>query len=144
MANLIGHTITVLFGVFLILFIISFTNNIRSDYRDFIVENEIDHVCLLAKGAISKIYVSGNLPGQYNDTLGDITVKMPEKIAGVKYRMGFVNSGVKVETFFEIARNTTCESGFDAAYTGLSSGGLTKFTLRQYANGTKVIEMRNV
>jgi hypothetical protein len=144
MPNLMSHTLVVLFGVFLILFVISLTNNIRNDYRDFIVENEIDHVCMLVKGAIAKIYVSDNIPGRYNDTLGSITVRMPERIGETNYRASFFNSSIRVETFFDIQRNVTCVAGFPAAYTGSTTGGLTSITLYQYINGTKVIEMKNI
>lgn len=143
MANIIGHTITILFGVFLIIFVINFTNNIRNEYQDFIAENEIDHVCLLVKGAVAKIYVTDNAAGRYNDTLGSITVKMPEKIADTKYRASFEGSGVKIETFFSPGRNVTCVIGLPGAYRGLSAGGETVITLYQYVNGTKLIEMKN-
>ncbi|MBI2579543.1 MAG: hypothetical protein HYW27_01440 [Candidatus Aenigmarchaeota archaeon] len=130
--------------MFLILFVINFTNNIRDEYQDFIVESEIDHLCLLVKGAVAKVYVTGNIPGRYNDTLGSINIGMPEKIGDTKYRASFNGSSVMIETFFNPRRNVTCMIGLPGAYRGFSAGGQTKITLYQYVNGTKAIEMSNI
>lgn len=141
MPNLISHAIIVLFGVFLILFSISFTGSIRNDYRSFIAENEVDHVCLLVKGAVAKIYVTGSAHGRFNDTMGSITVRMPDRIADTNYRASFTGRSVKIETFSDLRQNTTCLIGFPAAYSGSTTGGLTAITLYHYANGSKLVEM---
>ena len=144
MPNLISHAIIVLFGVFLILFAISFTGSIRNDYRNFIAENEIDHVCLLVKGAVAKIYVTGSAHGRLNDTMGSIILRMPDRIADTNYRASFQDKGVKIETFFDLRHNMTCIIGFPAAYSGSTSGGLTSITLYHYANGSRLLEMKKI
>ncbi|MDI6720992.1 MAG: hypothetical protein QMD85_01285, partial [Candidatus Aenigmarchaeota archaeon] len=87
--------------------------------------------------------VTDNIPGRYNDTMGTIKIRMPEKIGDTKYRASFFNTSVRVETFFDSPQNVTCAIGFSAAYSGLSTGGSTRISLYQYANGSKLIEMKN-
>ena len=144
MSSLISHSMVILFGVFLILFSIILTESIKNDYRNFVSEEGIKHVCMLVRGAVSKIYVPNSAVGMYNDTMGSVILRMPDKIADANYRTSFFNKSVRIEVFSEQRPNTTCIVGFDGIYYGSAAGGTTKITIFHYVNGTKMIEMRNV
>ena len=73
---------------------------------------------------------------------GAIEIKMPDKVAGTKYRITLANSSALIDAqpYF----NTTCKIGLNLSYTGSSSAGLIRLKYIRYANGTDSIEMSDV
>ena len=129
---LMSHTFAIAFTIVIILLVVISFNNIKDDYKDFALKNQISGVCYTIKSAIEKIY----WPFDYesNGTFGRIIVNLPERIWDRNYRARFLDSSLLIES--EI--NSTCHIGFNITYAGSTSGGRTEIEWARSGTADKI------
>ena len=140
---LLSHTIFFLFSIAMILAIVVAFGTIRKDAQDFVGNNEMQQVCAIIRTAVDKLYLPGEYASPSNATMGRITVSLPERVGDASYRARFVDTSIVIETS-EPKLNRTCETGFNANFTGSTSGGRTQFEWTRYSTGSNVITMTRV
>lgn len=139
-AILLNHAIMIGFSIFLIYVVVTTFASIKEDYQQFVGGNEVKELCFVMIGAIDKVYTPLDYNVSANVSLGQIEVRLPERITDIKYQANFFNKSILIESSGN-AFNDTCKIGYNANYNGSTSGGLTRFSYSKYTNGTGVIEM---
>jgi len=138
---LLSHAILVSFSVFLILIVITTFATLRHDFQNFTAANEMDQLCLILKGGAEKVFYDSNYRSP-NGTQSRLIINLPDRLADIPYRADFQNNSVFIETLGP-KFNTTCKVGFNATYSGFTSGGLTELSFN--INTTmRAIGMKNV
>lgn len=137
---LLNHAVMVGFSIFLIYVVVTTLMSIREEYQKFVGGNEIKELCFVMRGAIDKVYAPDNYNVSTNTSLGQIEVKLPERITDIKYRARFFNRSIIIDSS-GVLFNDTCKIGYNIEYNGSTSGGLTRFSYIRYTNGTDVVEM---
>ncbi len=123
---LITHAIMVGFSVFLVYAVISTLTSIKTDYQEIVGGSEISGVCFIIKSGIDKVYA----PDSYNTSatnLGSIEISLPDRITDLKYEANFFNRSMLIKSSLP-AFNQTCKIGYNVAYNGSTSGGLTRIS----------------
>lgn len=137
---LLSHVFVTAFLVALVLSVIIITTTLKTRYETFIGEHEVDQVCSIIKSSIAKLrsddsYVS------LNDTIkGRIYLNLPAKIANSNYNIRFIGRNATITG----TANVTCAIGFNATYTGTSSGGRSKLEWKELKTAGSVVELGNV
>jgi hypothetical protein len=140
---LLSHAILVGFSIFLVYAVSTTFVSIKNDYQKFIGQNEIDELCFAMKSAIGKIQ-QPQYYGMTNDTVaGSIVIRMPDRIADLKYRAKFVNDSISIESQSN-KFNTTCRIGSNAIFNGSTTGGNTRFQYIRLSDGSDRIEMTRI
>lgn len=140
---LLNHAIMVGFSIFLIYVVFTTFASIREEYQEFVGGNEIKELCFIMRGAIDKVYTPAEYNVSTNTSLGQIEVRLPDRITDLKYQANFFNRSILIESSGAIF-NDTCKIGYNVNYNGSASGGLTRFSYLRYTNGTDFIEMVKV
>jgi len=140
-AILLNHAIMVGFSIFMVYVVVTTFASIRTDYQEFVGGNEIQELCFVMRGAVDKVYSPPDYNLSGNVSLGQIEVRLPERITDIKYQAKFFNKSILIESN---AFNDTCKIGYSANYNGSTSGGLTRFSYSRFTNGTNVIEMTKI
>ena len=138
---LISHTILIGIGVLLILSVVVTMNTVKSNYDEFVGEEEMDIVCSLIRHAINEMYMPSSYQVQSDTLTGKIVLNLPDRIGDSVYKARFINDSLKIETYGSLKINRTCLIGFNASYSGLTSGGRTKIMWTTLSNGSNRIEM---
>lgn len=136
----VTHALFVGFSVVFVLVIVVTLNALKDDYQEFIAKNEMQEVCFSVRSGIEKIYLVSSYSPATNTTLGRIRLALPEKIAGLGYRINFSGSSalINAQKF-----NDSCVVGFSNAI-GYTTGGDTDLLVRAYSNASKTIEVIKV
>ena len=142
-APLLTHAIMVGFSIFLVYVVITTLTSIKSDYQKVVGGSEIKEVCFIMKSAIDKVYWTDKYNVSANTNLGSIEISLPDRITDLKYGAAFFNRSVLIKSGV-VAFNETCKIGYNVAYNGSTSGGLTRISYIKQANGTETIEMVKV
>ncbi len=137
----LSHTLLIGFSVLLIMIIVTSMSSIKDEYQDFIGRSEITQVCAIVKGNVESIFWKENYISPMNETKGTATMRLPERIADMNYRAYFSGTTLFVETFGRVNITDTCVPGFNATYTGSTSGGITRLNFTEYSDGARVIKM---
>jgi hypothetical protein len=135
---LVGHTMTILFSILLIVVVITALNSITQENQKFLGENEMIVVCSTIRSAVEEL----NLNGDYvslTDYTSTKTINLPERVAGFNYKASFVNSTLKIETQSTPSFNQTCGMGFNMTYRGSSNGGKTRIDLTSKTDGSREV-----
>ena len=140
-AILLNHAIMVSFSIFMVYVVFTTFAAIKTDYQQYVGGNEIKELCFVMRGAVDKVYAPSDFNVSTNVSLGQIEVRLPERITDTKYQAKFFNKSILIESNFF---NDTCKIGYAANYNGSTSGGLTRFSYSRYTNGTNVIEMTKI
>lgn len=124
---LVSHAVLVGFSVFFIFIVVTTFANLNADFREFILENELQQACLVIKGGVENVYSQSDYRPYTETVHGSITVNLPERIAGENYNVRFENKSVLIEAG---QFSYSCKVGLNIDYSGSSSGGATtiKFT----------------
>ena len=134
------HAMFVGFSVLFVLVILATFGSLKENYQDFIAKNELKEICLSVKSGIEKIYVNTAYKPLTNTTAGRLRIKLPDRVADIRYRLSFSRStGLLTTDIF----NDSCELGF-SSLTGSTTGGQTEISVYLYSNNTKTIEMRKI
>src|SRR3989338_479122 len=142
-APLLTHAIMVGFSIFLIYAVVTTLTSIKNDYQQVVGGNEVKEICFIMKSAIDKVYAPDGYNLSTDTNLGSVDIDIPAKIAGIKYSANFFNKSILIKSSPQ-SFNETCKIGYNVAYRGSTSGGLTRFSYLKYTNGTHVIEMMKV
>jgi len=140
-AILLNHAIMVGFSIFMVYVVFTTLAAIKTDYQEHVGGNEVKELCFVMRGAIDKVYSPADYNVSTNVSLGQMEVRLPERITDIKYSSRFFNKSILIES---TAFNDTCKIGYSANYNGSTSGGLTRFSYSKYSNGTDVIEMTKI
>ena len=140
-AILLNHAIMVGFSIFMVYVVFTTLAAIKTDYQEHVGGNEIRELCFVMRGAIDKVYNPTDYNVFTNVSLGQMEVRLPERVTDIKYNARFFNKSILIES---AAFNDTCSVGYNANYNGSTSGGLTRFSYSKYSNGTSVIEMTKI
>jgi hypothetical protein len=135
---LLSHVFATAFLVILVIGIIQITNSLRSEYQDFISDQEVQQVCSIMKSSVTKLNRNNNYLSLNQTLKGRIYIDMPEKIAGETYRIRFMENNASVET---PTSNTTCTIGYNATYRGTTTGGRIVIEWKEFPVGETVIEV---
>ena len=138
-APLLTHAIMVGFSIFLVYAVISTLTSIKTDYQKLVGDSEVSELCFIMKSAVDKVYV----PDNYNTpttSLGSVDISLPDRITDLKYEANFFNRSILIKSSLP-AFNQTCKIGYNVAYNGSTSGGMTRISYIKQTNGTEVIEM---
>lgn len=142
-APIISHAIIVGFTIFLVYVVITTFTSLRDDYQKFVGGLEVKELCFVMKGSVEKVYTPADYNLSVNALLGQVEVRLPDRLTDLKYNAKFFNRTILIESP-GAEFNDTCKVGFMASYNGSTSGGLTRFSYIRLTNGTNVIEMVKV
>lgn len=142
-APLLTHAIMVGFSIFLVYAVISTLTSIKADYQKLVGDSEVNELCFIMKSAIDKVYLPDNYNLSANTNLGSLEISLPDRITDLKYDAKFFNRSILIKSSVP-AFNETCKIGYNIAYNGSTSGGLTRVSYIKQSNGTEVIEMVKV
>ncbi|MFC2143242.1 hypothetical protein ACFLQN_02480 [Candidatus Aenigmatarchaeota archaeon] len=132
------HTLVVGFGVILLLSVIVILNTNKLEYQKFIIEKELEELCLTIKSSIYAAYVETDYHS--NDViLGRVRFNLPSTLVDSKYRISLADKSVFITT--ESPRfEHTCFVGINAEFKGATNGGQTEI-IYSVNDGSEIIEM---
>ncbi len=138
---LITHTILLSFIVFMIFLVASTFLALRQDFQAFATDSELSKVCLILKSGVEKLAIQTRYKPS-TPAVNTIDLRLPERIADIKYVAKFEGSSIKISTLNPVF-NSSCKVGFNATYRGFASGGLTQISFAR--NSTEdLIEMKSI
>jgi hypothetical protein len=141
---LLSHAILVSISIVLVFIVVYTFTNIRADYQKFVGDVELNSACFAIKSSIEKIYNPGSYRSPADTEYGNVKITLPQKSAGLKYRTYFTNKTLNIETLGQPKLNASCIIGLDASYSGFTTGGVTRISYVEKANGTKQIMLEQV
>jgi hypothetical protein len=119
-------------------------NHLGNDYRSFAGKNEILQLCEIINYNTEKIYNPSDYVSPTSDTMGRISLVLPDKIAGILYRASFINSSVFITTLANPVINTTCSTNINATFSGSTNGGETEIIWITHPDRKDEIIMRMI
>jgi hypothetical protein len=143
-STLISHAILVSISIMLVFLVIYSFSSIKSEYESFVAGTELDSACLAIKTAAEKIYTPTGYISPQGSDLSEITIDLPSKAAGMKYRTKFENRTLYLQTLSNNLQNVSCKIGLDAQYFGSTTGGETKIIFSQSSQGVNIIRLEQV
>jgi hypothetical protein len=141
--QLITHSIVVGFGIVLIIAVFLIMGFVETNYREFIGQREIEDVCLFIKTSAEKIQPKTDYRSETPVVLGEITMNLPEKIAGMAYRASFRDENMSISTIGDKKIEFSCVIGINATYGGSTNGGSTLLKMTRTKEGD-FIEMKKI
>ena len=138
---LIWHSLAIAISLTIVIIIISSLSTVRTDFENFVIDEEIKQVCQIAKTGVERIYHPSSYTSRTNTTMASIILSMPDEISEAKYRATFINRSLYVEAFGK-NKNYTCNMGFNITFFGSTGGGETELIWTRFDNATDRIEMR--
>lgn len=141
--QILTHSIVVGFGVVLIIAVVIIMDALKTDYKEFVAQKEIEEVCLVVKTAIDKVYPNNFYVSETPTEVGRTEVKLPQKIAGVNYRISMNSENILIQTLDEPKLKLSCQTDINATYAGGTNGGETEFIVMRTKQGD-FIQMRKL
>lgn len=141
-SQVVSHSLSVLFSMILILAVISTMNILEEDYGEYTGKFQAREICGMIKAAAEKVHnpVSQNITMNFSQEMGYYVINLPQKAGNGPYEIKFLNSTVSIEGE---RINQTCETGINATFSGMSTGGRTKVSWI-YGNGTDYIKLEKI
>ena len=124
-SELISHTLTILFGVILVIVVVTMISNLKKDYQEYAGKLEAREICNRVRAGIEKIYFNTTYDSPTTEESGSAVLELPGKIADMNYRVGFSGTNITVTSLGRPEFTHTCPAGFDLTYSGGSGGGMT-------------------
>jgi len=139
---IVTHSLLVLFATLFLIIIVTTLNSIREDYRDFTLNLTVKDICSVVKASVEELHapIPAELEVNTEQSMGSVTLDLPQKIGGVKYRIRFGNRTILVKT--ESGFSYACYTSVNSTLAGRSAGGRTRISWI-YGNGTDKILITN-
>jgi len=113
------------FATFILFAVVMTSNSMEKSYSSFSVNSSISSICSLISYSINR--VSSIVPGEVSideeETFGELTIKLPERIGDENYRIVFRNNTVLIYTG---NINVSCGVFSDVNLDGNAIGGPVK------------------
>lgn len=141
-SQVVSHSLTVLFSMILILAVISTMNILEDDYGEYTGKFQAREICGMIKASAEKVHnpISSNITMNFSQEMGYYIIYLPQKAGNMPYEIKFLNSTISIEGD---RINRTCETGINATFLGMTTGGRTKLSWI-YGNGTDCIKLEKI
>jgi len=122
-STIVTHSLLVLFATIFLIIVVGTLNQLRNTYEEFVLDLTAKHLCELVRSTIEDMYspTPSNMRALVNESMGKISLRLPDKVGGMKYKILLLEREIKV--IVSDREKASCSIALDVILEGKSAGG---------------------